>query len=98
MPDMGQHQMLLSAGDCNEERRYRCSGITPKELLLDPEHNDLLELKALTLVDGQEPDGVHLRKAPECLGSIPANGKLPVECVKRLLDHIVEPGALLVPG
>lgn len=67
--------------------------VAPEELFLDSEDHDFLELEALAFVDSQESDRVHLRKAPERLDGVVVDGELPLECLKCVLDQVVEPGA-----
>ena len=69
-----------------------------KELFLDAEHDNLVELEPLALMDCEDPHGIELGQSLERLDWVPVDDERLAECRKRVLHHVIEPRALLVSG
>ena len=67
---MSKYKAPLGTGHANKECAPFFVGFAPKSLILDAKNDDRVELQALALVDGQNANGLIVRKPLKSLRQI----------------------------
>lgn len=92
-----QDEFILCSRDGHEELGlYVGLLFAPEELGFNTENDDLLELHAFALVHCKDPDSIFFRQSIERRNGLTVDRQLALEGTDGLLDHLIEPRALLI--